>query len=119
VDASSTTAGLRFALRSLAPGGHCTAVGFYFGKRTGLPLMQMYANSTTLHVGVSHPRRDLPDVIELVRQGIFDPLKVATLITDWDEAPDAFMTRTTKVLVARPPYGQIARTRDAPQAKAS
>ncbi|WP_217343201.1 zinc-binding dehydrogenase [Rhodanobacter sp. C01] len=107
VDASSTAAGLRYALRSLAPGGSCTAVGFYFAKRTSLPLMQMYANSTTMHVGISHPRRDLPDVIELVRQGIFDPLKVATLVADWNDAPDAFTTRTTKVIVAREPYGRL------------
>jgi alcohol dehydrogenase len=104
VDASSTAAGLRYALRSLAPGGNCTATGFYFAKRTGLPLMQMYANSMTLHVGISHPRRDLPDVIELVRQGVFDPLKVATLVADWEDAPQAFTTRTTKVIVAREPY---------------
>jgi alcohol dehydrogenase len=107
VDASSTTAGLRYALRSLAPGGHCTATGFYFARQTGLPLMQMYANSATLHVGISHPRRDLPDVIELVRQGLFDPLKVATLIADWEDAPDAFTTRTTKVIVAREPYARF------------
>lgn len=104
VEASSTTTGLRYALRSLAPGGNCTAVGFYFAKRTGLPLMQMYANSATLHVGISHPRRDLPDVIELVQRGTFDPLKVATLVADWDDAPHAFTTRTTKVIVAREPY---------------
>jgi threonine dehydrogenase-like Zn-dependent dehydrogenase len=101
VEASSTGAGLRYALRSLSPGGVCTAVGFYFARQTGLPLMQMYANSTTLHVGVSHPRADLPQVIALVAAGKFDPLKVATLIADWDDAPDAFTTRTTKVIVRR------------------
>jgi threonine dehydrogenase-like Zn-dependent dehydrogenase len=111
VDASSTVAGLRYALRSLAPGGHCTATGFYFAKRSGLPLMQMYANSTTLHVGISHPRRDLPDVIELVRQGLFDPLKVATLVADWEDAPHAFTTRTTKVIVAREPYRRLSTTK--------
>ena len=101
VEASSTGAGLRYGLRSLSPGGVCTAVGFYFATRTGLPLMQMYANCSTLHVGVSHPRANLPNVIELVQRGAFDPLKVATLIADWDDAPDAFTTRATKVIVRR------------------
>jgi len=40
-------------------------------------------------------------VIELVRGGHFDPLKVATLVADWEDAPDAFMTRTTKVVIRR------------------
>jgi len=106
VEASSTAAGLRYALRSLSPGGVCTAVGFYFAARTGLPLMQMYANSTTLHVGVSHARADLPHVIRLVERGEFDPLKVATLIADWDDAPDAFTTSTTKVIVHRKEFAR-------------
>ena len=101
VETSSTAAGLRYAIRSLAPGGVCTAAGFYFARRTGLPLMQMYANCVTLHVGVSHPRVDLPHVVDLVERGTFQPLKVATLIADWDEAPSAFTTRTTKVIVRR------------------
>lgn len=105
VEASSTAAGVRYAIRSLASGGTCTAVGFYFAKKSGLPLMQMYANSITLHVGISHPRRDLPSVIDLVRSGTFDPLLVSTLVADWADAPDAFMTRTTKVVVHRKGFG--------------
>src|ERR1700722_1688439 len=108
VEASSTAAGLRYALRSLSPGGVCTTVGFYFAACTGLPLMQMYANSTTLHVGVSHARANLPQLIDLVERDEFDPLKVATLIADWDDAPDAFTTRTTKVIVRRKEFGRNA-----------
>ena len=81
-------------------------MGFYFAARTGLPLMQMYANSTTLHVGVSHARADLPHVIRLVERDEFDPLKVATLIADWDDAPDAFTTSTTKVIVHRKEFAR-------------
>jgi threonine dehydrogenase-like Zn-dependent dehydrogenase len=101
VDASSSAAGLRYALRSLDAGGVCTAVGFYFAKRTGLPLMQMYANSSTLCVGVSHARAVIPQVIDLVASGTFDPLAVATVIADWDDAPQAFTTPATNVIVRR------------------
>jgi alcohol dehydrogenase len=101
VEASSTAAGLRYALRSLDAGGVCTAVGFYFANSTGLPLMQMYANSSTLHVGVSHARAAIPQVIDLVASGAFNPLAVATVIADWDDAPQAFTTPATKVIVRR------------------
>ena len=107
VETSSTAAGLRFAIRSLAPGGVCTAVGFYFARQTGLPLMQMYANCVTLHVGVSHPRVDLPHVVGLIERGAFEPLKVATLVADWEDAPSAFTTRTTKVIVRRREFAGI------------
>lgn len=54
VDAGAHPDGLRFAIRSLAPGGLCTSVGYYFPRGTSIPLMQMYTNSSTLRTGVSH-----------------------------------------------------------------
>jgi alcohol dehydrogenase len=63
--------------------------------------MQMYVNDATLRVGVSHPRADLPQVIALVASGKFDSQKVTTLVADWEDAPDAYMTRTTKVVLRR------------------
>ena len=68
--------------------------------------MQMYANSTTLHIGVSHARAAIPHVIDLVASGAFDPLAVATVIADWDDAPQAFTTPATKVIVRRAEFRQ-------------
>lgn len=101
VEASSTVGGLQFALRSMCPGGTCTAVGYYFARNSGLPLLQMYANSATLQIGLSNVRAFLPAVIEFLASGQFDPMPVATLVADWDDAPSAFTTQTTKVIVRR------------------
>ncbi len=95
-----------YALRSLAPGGVCTGAGCYFAKKTPLPLMQMYADSSALHVGVSHPRADLPVVLELFKTGSFRPQRITTVVSDWDDAPKAFLERTTKVVVKREPLSQ-------------
>jgi alcohol dehydrogenase len=103
VDASSVPDGLRFSLASLAPGGICTSVGYYFKRSTGLPLLQMYSNCSTLHVGMSHPSADLPAVLELIRSGSFRPEKVTTVQADWDDADQAFLERTVKVVVSRAP----------------
>jgi threonine dehydrogenase-like Zn-dependent dehydrogenase len=102
VDASASADGLRFALRSLAPGGCCTGVGYYFFKSAKLPLAQMYFNTTTLHVGVSNPRSDLPDLLELIASRRFQPEKVTTLVASWEYAPQAFLQDTTKVVIQRP-----------------
>ncbi len=101
VDASASVAGLDYALRSLAPGGVCTGVGYYFARKGGLPLMQMYINDSTLHVGVSHPRAALPKLLALLQTGKFKPEIVTTLLADWDDAPKAFLEQTTKVVVRR------------------
>lgn len=107
VDASSTTAGLSYALLSLSPGGTCTAIGFYVRRRTPLPLWKMYMNSVTLQVGVSHPSADLPATLALIERGLFDPAKVTTLVADWDDAPRALLERSTKVVIRRAPLAGL------------
>jgi len=102
VDASASGDGIRFALRSLAPGGCCTGVGYYFFKSAKLPLAHMYFNTTTLHLGVSNPRSDLPDLLGLIASRRFQPEKVTTVTASWEDAPQAFLENTTKVVVQRP-----------------
>jgi len=36
-------------------------------------------------------------------------MKVATLVANWDDAPNAFTTPTTKVIVRRKEYGDAMR----------
>jgi threonine dehydrogenase-like Zn-dependent dehydrogenase len=105
VDASSTTSGLSYALRVLAPGGVCTGVGFYLRHGTPLPLWAMYYRSATLHVGLSHPRADLPGVISLVERGALRAEKVLTCVADWNDAPKALLESSTKVVLRRDPLG--------------
>jgi threonine dehydrogenase-like Zn-dependent dehydrogenase len=102
VDASMNQDGLRFAIRSLSPGGICTTVGYYFQKGTSIPLMQMYANDSRLHTGVAHARASLPDVLELIESKKFQPEKITTLLANWEDATEAYLERTTKVVVHRP-----------------
>jgi hypothetical protein len=59
----------------------------------------MYFNSTTLHLGVSNPS-DLLD-LALISSRRFQPEKVTTVITSWEDAPQAFLEDTTKVVVRR------------------
>jgi threonine dehydrogenase-like Zn-dependent dehydrogenase len=101
VEASSRPGGLRRALRAVAPGGVCTAVGYYLATGTRLPLMRMYATDATLRVGVSHARAVLPDLLDFVAQTGFEAERVATLTADWEDAPAAYGARTTKLVLRR------------------
>jgi threonine dehydrogenase-like Zn-dependent dehydrogenase len=101
VEASSRAAGLRRAIRSLAPGGICTAVGYYLATGTRVPLMHMYATDATLRLGVSHARAVLPDVLAFIARSGFPAEQVTTLTADWDDAPAAYAARTTKVVLQR------------------
>jgi alcohol dehydrogenase len=101
VEASSRAAGVRRAIRALAPGGVCTAVGYYLGATTRVPLMRMYATDATLRLGVSHARAVLPDLLAFVERTGFAAERVATVTADWDDAPVAYAARTTKVVLRR------------------
>jgi alcohol dehydrogenase len=68
----------------------------------------MYANDSTLRTGVSHARAALPEVLALMASGRFDPSPVTTLAAEWQDAPEAFLERTTKVVVQRPPLAGSA-----------
>ena len=103
VEASSRAAGLRRAIRSLAPGGICTAVGYYLSAGTRVPLMRMYATDATLRLGVSHARAVLPDLLAFVARTGYPAERVSTLTADWRDAPVAYAARTTKVVLQRDP----------------
>ncbi len=102
VEASSRAQGLREALRALLPGGVCTGTGYYLAPGTRLPAMSMYATSATLELGVSSVRPHLPDVLAFVEAADFPAELVTTLVADWDDAPEAYATRTTKLALRRP-----------------
>ncbi|MFI9457050.1 hypothetical protein [Amycolatopsis sp. NPDC052450] len=112
VEATSRPTGLRPALRALASGGVCTAVGYYLATGTRVPLMRMYATDATLRLGVSHSHALLPDLLDLFHRTGFPAERVTTLEAPWDEAPAAYTARTTKVVLRRDPL--TPDTREAP-----
>jgi threonine dehydrogenase-like Zn-dependent dehydrogenase len=101
VEATSRAAGLRRAMRALAPGGVCTAVGYYLATGTRVPLMRMYATDATLRIGVSHVRAILPSLLAFVERTGFPAERVTTLTADWEDAPQAYTARTTKLVLQR------------------
>jgi threonine dehydrogenase-like Zn-dependent dehydrogenase len=103
VEATSRASGLRQAVHALAPGGVCTAVGYYLASGTRVPLMHMYATDASLRVGVSHARAALPALLEFVDRTGFPAERVTTLTADWDDAPRAYTAKTTKVVLQRDP----------------
>ncbi len=108
VEASSSGRGLRQALRALRPGGVCTATGYYLAPGTKVPVMDMYATSATLRVGVSSVRPVLPHLLDFVATSGFAAERVTSLVADWDDAPEVYGARTIKLVLHRPPLDLAA-----------
>ncbi|MDO8613258.1 MAG: alcohol dehydrogenase catalytic domain-containing protein [Dehalococcoidia bacterium] len=101
VDASANPVGLACALRSVEPGGVCTSVGIYFAEETPVPLLEMYTTGVTLVTGRVNARTCLPHVLDLVKSGRLHPEVLTTRIASWEEAADAFLDPSPKVLITR------------------
>jgi alcohol dehydrogenase len=74
------------SLAHTAPDGICTSGGSLH-RRARIPALLMYGRNVTLHVGRTHARALIPQVLELMRREELRPLEVSTRIASLDEAP--------------------------------
>jgi threonine dehydrogenase-like Zn-dependent dehydrogenase len=100
-DADGRDDAIDFAMRMLAHGGVCTAAAYYFKPGTKLPVWHMMVKSLRFETGYARPSVHLPDILALIASGRFDPGLVTTLLADWDDAPQALLDPSTKVVVHR------------------
>jgi threonine dehydrogenase-like Zn-dependent dehydrogenase len=107
VDGSGAIGGLDLAIRSLSSGGVCTTVAFYVRSGTPVPLWKMYVQGNTLATGLANVRADLPEILAAVQQGKLKPELVTTLTADWNEAPEALLDLSTKVILVRDPLSKL------------
>jgi alcohol dehydrogenase len=102
VNASVDAEGLAQALLSTEPGGVCTSVGIYLARTTPIPLQAMYGIGLTFITGRIHASAAIPDVLRLVQSGQLDAAKITTRTARWDEAPEALLDPSAKVVITAP-----------------
>jgi len=100
VDASADPAGIACALRSTDADGICTSIGIYF-EPTPLPLLEMFTQGVTFKTGRPHVRTLMPEVLELVHEGKFDPDPMTVQKVTWDDAAEALSELRAKTVVER------------------
>jgi threonine dehydrogenase-like Zn-dependent dehydrogenase len=100
VDASANPAGIACALRSTDADGICTSVGIYF-EPIPLPLLDMFSQGITFVTGRPHVRTLMPEVLELVREGRFDPDPMTVQKVAWDDSAEALSDLRAKTVVER------------------
>jgi alcohol dehydrogenase len=102
VDSSAEHAGLACAIRSTEPDGVCTSTGIYFEPETPMPLLEAYTKGITFRTGRVHARPAIPQVLELVASGRLSPELVTDRVVRWEDAADALVDHSTKIVVAGP-----------------
>jgi alcohol dehydrogenase len=100
VDASADPDGIACVLRSTDRDGYSTSIGIYF-EPTPLPLLDMFTQGVTFVTGRPHVRPIMPDVLELIRQGRFDPEPMTAQKVAWNDAAEALSELRAKTVVER------------------
>jgi alcohol dehydrogenase len=102
VEVSGAGDGLRLALASTAHDGICSSAGGLHSS-CRIPTLLMYARNVSLHVGRTHARALIPEVLDLMVQGRLSPETVTTCLAPLDDAPaalrDHFVRGGTKTIV--------------------
>ena len=105
LDISVSPPGLRAALNATAPDGICTSSGDLH-RWSRIPIAQLYARNATLHVGRTHARAVIPEVLALMDGGRLRPEAVTTHLAALDEAPAALrehvLGEATKTVLVDP-----------------
>jgi threonine dehydrogenase-like Zn-dependent dehydrogenase len=101
VDASGDPDGLACALRSTEREGICTSIGIYFNETTPVPLLEMYTKGIRFHTGRVHARPAIEPLLDLVRDGAFEPERVTSETAGWDDAAEAIAGHRGKLVISR------------------
>jgi threonine dehydrogenase-like Zn-dependent dehydrogenase len=100
VDGTATPDGLVAALRLTEPWGHCTTIGQVVPEAP-LPLYELYSRSVHLHIGIGQARPAIPALLDLVAAGRLRPQLITSATAAWEEAPEALLEPTTKLVISR------------------
>jgi alcohol dehydrogenase len=101
LDASASHAGLHCVLRSTEPGGVCTSSGIYYEPLTPMPLLEMFTDGITFITARASSRPIIPDILAAVVDGRIHPERVTTAVVPWDDAIDALLELSVKVVLER------------------
>jgi threonine dehydrogenase-like Zn-dependent dehydrogenase len=103
VNGSLDHEGLACALRSTAPDGICTSIGIFYEPSTPVPLLEMYTKGIRFETGRVHARATMEPVLDLIREGKFEPQQVTGETAAWDDAAEAIAGHRSKLVLTRSP----------------
>ncbi len=93
--------GLRFAVASTEPEGTCHSATYLPLPETALPLGKLYTLGIRFFIGRAHAVSLLPEVMPLVADRRLRPEEVTTRVVGWEQAPEAWLEDTIKLVVKR------------------
>lgn len=93
--------GLRYSLAATAPEGICHSASILLEPETSIALGRLYTLGIRFEIGRAHAASLLPQVMPLIAAGSLRPGEVTTRTVPWQDAAEAWLEDTIKLVVTR------------------
>ena len=100
-DCGTSETGLLYSLSSTEPEGVCHSATYLPQPSVAVPLGRLYTLGIRFQIGRAHAVSLLPEVMPLIADRRLRPGEVTTLTVPWEEAPEAWLEETIKLVVTR------------------
>ncbi|MCF6275500.1 MAG: alcohol dehydrogenase catalytic domain-containing protein [Robiginitomaculum sp.] len=101
IDASATTAGLLYALKSTKACGVCVSISHPVDTKPELPLQDMYMKGVNWTLSRVHARGSLDKALGCVTCGKVDPDAIISTVASFQQAPDLLPENSIKTVFVR------------------
>jgi threonine dehydrogenase-like Zn-dependent dehydrogenase len=73
----------------------------FFRDDVPLPMLSMYTHGVRLVTGRVNARAVIPNALDLIVAGAFDPAPITDAVVTWSDAADALMAEPNKLVIQR------------------
>lgn len=98
-DASSSESGWNLATRSLAARGILTSASIFWTNKLNIPYLEFYNQGIELQIGRVESKESMPEIMKFIESGIFTPGQIVTSTASFQDAKDAWMEPSIKLVI--------------------
>lgn len=100
-EASNTEEGWAFAMRSLEKNGIFSSGSLFWSNKLSIPYLELYNFGAEIHLGRVDSIESMRELLPLIESGQFTPGKIVTSVASFDEAKEAWMESSIKLVIQR------------------
>lgn len=100
-DASANKQGWDFAVRSLGRNAIFSSASIFWTNQWEIPYLEMYNQGVEIHLGRVESKDSMEALYPYILSGIFTPEKIVTKTANFDDAKDAWLEESIKLVITK------------------
>ncbi|MGE8721290.1 zinc-dependent alcohol dehydrogenase [Leptospira terpstrae] len=100
-DASANKQGWDFAVRSLGRNAIFSSASIFWTNQWEIPYLEMYNQGVEIHLGRVESKDSMEALYPYILSGIFTPEKIVTKTANFDEAKEAWLEESIKLVITK------------------